>query len=164
VQRWEKHEGLPVHRHLHQRAKSVYAHKSEVDEWWNREAHSAETQALNLRAERTRREVTGSQASPMSDSERDCREAHPVLSEWLVECVLELPEVEICSLNDGTGRVFSILRARIRIREYSRQPVRGRATTDAKSPCRSLSLAAGERVGHSADIRDKDKKSDFWRN
>ena len=32
VQRWERHEGLPAHRHLHQRANSVYASKSELDE------------------------------------------------------------------------------------------------------------------------------------
>ncbi|MBI2962288.1 MAG: tetratricopeptide repeat protein [Deltaproteobacteria bacterium] len=34
VQRWEKSEGLPVHRHLHQRLGSVYAYRSELDAWW----------------------------------------------------------------------------------------------------------------------------------
>lgn len=34
VQRWERTEALPVHRHLHRRASSVYAWKSEVDQWW----------------------------------------------------------------------------------------------------------------------------------
>ena len=33
VKRWEKEEGLPVHRHLHRRLGSVYAYKAEVDEW-----------------------------------------------------------------------------------------------------------------------------------
>src|SRR5689334_11558141 len=31
VRRWEKKEGLPVHRHGHQRGSSVYAYPSEVD-------------------------------------------------------------------------------------------------------------------------------------
>src|SRR4051812_33017045 len=35
VQRWEKKEELPVHRHLHEKAGSVYAFKSEVDRWWS---------------------------------------------------------------------------------------------------------------------------------
>jgi hypothetical protein len=33
VQRWEKREGMPVHRHLHDRAGSIYAFSAELDEW-----------------------------------------------------------------------------------------------------------------------------------
>ena len=33
VRRWEREEGLPVHRHLHKILGSVYAFKSEVDAW-----------------------------------------------------------------------------------------------------------------------------------
>src|SRR5438067_3004796 len=33
VQRWEKREGMPVHRHLHDRMGSVYTFRSELDEW-----------------------------------------------------------------------------------------------------------------------------------
>jgi len=36
VQRWEKTEGLPVHRHLHQNQGSIYAFTSEIDEWRTR--------------------------------------------------------------------------------------------------------------------------------
>ena len=35
VQRWEKEESLPVHRHLHEKLGTVYAYKPEVDAWWN---------------------------------------------------------------------------------------------------------------------------------
>ena len=35
VRRWEKREGLPVHRHLHDRRESVYAYRHEVDRWWD---------------------------------------------------------------------------------------------------------------------------------
>jgi hypothetical protein len=33
VQRWEKSEGLPVHRHKHWKRGTVYALKSEVSAW-----------------------------------------------------------------------------------------------------------------------------------
>ena len=34
VRRWEKREGLPVHRHPHDRRDSVYAYRHEIDRWW----------------------------------------------------------------------------------------------------------------------------------
>ncbi len=34
AKRWEKSEGLPVRRHLHQARSSVYASASELDAWW----------------------------------------------------------------------------------------------------------------------------------
>src|SRR5512134_1181584 len=33
VQRWEKREGMPVHRHVHQKMGSVYAFKTDLDAW-----------------------------------------------------------------------------------------------------------------------------------
>jgi Tol biopolymer transport system component len=33
VQRWEKREGMPVHRHLHDKLGSVYASRAELDGW-----------------------------------------------------------------------------------------------------------------------------------
>ena len=33
VQRWEKREGMPVHRHVHDKLGSVYAYRSELDAW-----------------------------------------------------------------------------------------------------------------------------------
>src|SRR5438477_3501817 len=34
VQRWERSEGLPVHRHLHDKQGTVYAYQSELETWW----------------------------------------------------------------------------------------------------------------------------------
>jgi Tol biopolymer transport system component len=34
VQRWENREGMPVHRHVHEKQGSVYAFRSELDAWW----------------------------------------------------------------------------------------------------------------------------------
>jgi pentatricopeptide repeat protein len=36
VQRWEKREGMPVHRHVHDRMGSVYAFRTDLDEWARR--------------------------------------------------------------------------------------------------------------------------------
>jgi hypothetical protein len=33
VQRWEKRESLPIHRHIHHKIGSIYAFKTEIDEW-----------------------------------------------------------------------------------------------------------------------------------
>jgi len=44
VQRWEREEGLPVHRLSHQKRGSVYAYKSELDEWWQNRSSSLATQ------------------------------------------------------------------------------------------------------------------------
>lgn len=48
VRRWEKREGLPVHRHLHERRDSVYAFTQEVDRWWEgRRNHFAGTTGVD---------------------------------------------------------------------------------------------------------------------
>ena len=61
VQRWEKREGMPVHRHLHDRMGSVYAFSSELDAW----AHSR-----RLRLEEEEKEL---RAEPPADEEADVR-------------------------------------------------------------------------------------------
>lgn len=44
VQRWERREGMPVHRHVHDKVGSVYAFRSELDSWWRtRKITSAES-------------------------------------------------------------------------------------------------------------------------
>src|SRR3954452_16229679 len=35
VQRWEKKEGLPVYRHLHDKLGSIYAYRNELTQWFN---------------------------------------------------------------------------------------------------------------------------------
>src|ERR1700733_487214 len=51
VQRWERQEGMPVHRHLHHKRGSVYAVSSELDAWrQGRKLRSEEEQELALEA------------------------------------------------------------------------------------------------------------------
>lgn len=42
MKRWEVHEGLPVHRHLHRRQSTVFAYRSELDAWRTERSLSAE--------------------------------------------------------------------------------------------------------------------------
>ncbi len=45
VQRWEKRESMPVHRHVHDKLGSVYAFRTELDVWWRgRRSHLAHQQ------------------------------------------------------------------------------------------------------------------------
>ncbi len=46
AKRWEKTEGLPVHRHLHLSRSSVYAYPSELDNWRARRKPGAEAPRL----------------------------------------------------------------------------------------------------------------------
>jgi tetratricopeptide (TPR) repeat protein len=40
AKRWEKEEELPVHRHHHDKRDTVYAYRSELDEWWSSRGES----------------------------------------------------------------------------------------------------------------------------
>ena len=47
VQRWEKKEGLPVHRQIHEKLSTVYAYKSEIDAWYRERRPQLEREAEN---------------------------------------------------------------------------------------------------------------------
>jgi TolB-like protein/Tfp pilus assembly protein PilF len=61
VQRWEKREGMPVHRHQHDRMGSVYAFSSELDVWVQSRRLRLEEEEKERRAE-TRVAVDGDHA------------------------------------------------------------------------------------------------------
>lgn len=141
VQRWERHEGLPVHRHFHQHVNSVYARKSELDEWWNREPQTLGIEPLRVRAEGSRRQVTSPQVLTLIHSEEECHELDPGPLEWLIECVQQPREARICSPQERTGQVVFVLRVRIRNGEYLLKRGPEMMTRDAKArvaPCRLL--------------------------
>src|SRR4029453_1655154 len=54
LHRWEKEEGLPVHRQLHKELGSAFAYKSELDAWSS--ARSARTKSQNQTDEKAWRE------------------------------------------------------------------------------------------------------------
>src|SRR5260370_41803440 len=45
VQRWERTEGLPIHRLGQDRTGSVFAYKSELDTWWQQQSRRLDGQA-----------------------------------------------------------------------------------------------------------------------
>jgi Tol biopolymer transport system component len=51
VQRWEKREGMPVHRHLHDKMGSVYAFQSELDAWMHGRSEQQPQSATEPRAD-----------------------------------------------------------------------------------------------------------------
>lgn len=74
VQRWEKREKMPVHRHQHDRMGSVYAFSSELNAW-------LQTRRLRLEEEEAEKDRRG-QASVTADVERLPRDPH-VTRRWL---------------------------------------------------------------------------------
>lgn len=46
LRRWERNEGLPVHRLMHEKLPTVYAYKSELDAWWEGREQQAASQSL----------------------------------------------------------------------------------------------------------------------
>jgi TolB-like protein/Tfp pilus assembly protein PilF len=73
VQRWEKREGMPVHRHQHDQMGSVYAFSSELDTWM-------QSRRLRLEVEENEQAPEG---SPASDAEPGSRQAWHV-RRWLI--------------------------------------------------------------------------------
>jgi TolB-like protein/Flp pilus assembly protein TadD len=72
VQRWERSEGLPVHRHLHDKQGTVYAYQSELDAWW----HGRQTTAdPGMRGEPA--SVSATAATEAENRERAAQSAHP---------------------------------------------------------------------------------------
>jgi hypothetical protein len=62
VQRWEKREGMPVHRHLHDKLGSVYAFRSDLDAWRARASHLPPTLMPTERRRSPRRLVVAAGA------------------------------------------------------------------------------------------------------
>lgn len=62
VQRWERREGMPVHRHVHDKQGSVFAYRKELDEWWEsrRRQLSGPGSAQGAPAEELQRSAAGS--------------------------------------------------------------------------------------------------------
>jgi Tol biopolymer transport system component len=81
VQRWEKREGMPVHRHLHDKLGTVYAFRAELDAW---------TRSRNLRATGDQEESlveAGGEAAPPMLTEARRRKRWPFIAAGVVVAV-----------------------------------------------------------------------------
>jgi TolB-like protein/Flp pilus assembly protein TadD len=95
VQRWEKREGMPVHRQLHDRMGSVYAFSSELEAWVQSRRLRLEAEEKGLREEPPADERIG--IPPIRTSRTRL---------WLVlsgVAVLALLAVTFVMFRDGTG-------------------------------------------------------------
>jgi Tol biopolymer transport system component len=80
VQRWEKREGMPVHRHLHDKLGSVWALRSELDVWTRRRAPQGSPAAVAGLEESQHAPVAGATAA-------SSRRRHLPLWIWVVAAV-----------------------------------------------------------------------------
>jgi Tol biopolymer transport system component len=64
VQRWERREGMPVHRHQHDKLGSVFAYRSELDTWW-------QSRRLQLTQDQTAENGRSGQAVPVGAGSTD---------------------------------------------------------------------------------------------
>jgi len=72
VQRWEKKEGLPVHRQIHEKLGTVYAYKSEIDAWWRERSAKLASKAENGEsAGRSRIVLWPASTAEIADEESD---------------------------------------------------------------------------------------------
>ena len=90
VQRWEKREGLPVHRHLHDKMGSVYAFRAEVDSWASsRSLTGVAAEAAQDREQAVTEGQPARQRGVDAEAERDLKPAdaavgHRRLPFWLL--------------------------------------------------------------------------------
>lgn len=142
VQRWEKREGMPVHRHLHDRMGSVYASRVELDAW---------ARTRNLRAA----QENGNNAPSPNPPAQPPRSA---ISTSLTRWRLVLPlAAAAAALAIGAGLWFQMT-------EYFwRSPIadaRFQTVTDFDG---AEQAAAVSRDGHFvAFLSDRDGQTDVW--
>ena len=132
VQRWEKREGMPVHRHLHDRMGSVYASRAELDAW---------TRSRNLPAA----QENGNDALPMPPAPPPRRQG-PFLPDGLSSCRWQrrwqcwrLAQASGCTGRSTSGETPSPTHAFRRSRtsmDWSR-PLRSHATAISSRFCRT---------------------------
>lgn len=111
AQRWEKREGLPVHRHVHAKASSVCAFKHEIDAWLQSRSRGASEPAPNGK-----------------HSERAAASLNPTLL-----AAARTPANSRLSLQDAAAEVGSLdlLQGESRIRLYFYVQIRAARVTNA---------------------------------
>ncbi len=144
VQRWEKRESMPVHRHVHDKRGSVYAYPAELDAWWQGRRQQLETKrASGLEPEP--RVETGPGAPAIRDGAPGYGFRSRRLGWSVAAAVLVLVPATLLSLKwlpeyrtPAPGRI----RAIVRLTSTS-----GLNTDPALSPDGSLLLYASDRGG-----------------
>jgi Tol biopolymer transport system component len=143
VQRWEKREGMPVHRHVHDRMGSVYASRADLDAWMR---------SRNLRAGQQDGDNAILPAPPAQPPSRPV--ARSLLSRW----IFVLPLVAVVGVL-AIGASFWLQRTD----HFWRNPIanaRFETVTDSDGWDQA---AAMSRDGHFvAFLSDRDGQMDVW--
>jgi Tol biopolymer transport system component len=152
VQRWERREAMPVHRHLHDKQGSVFAFRAELDTWWlSRSAQLAGEANAATEPAPSSGTTTDSASAPATASEVPA--AVPGRHRWLLPSVVTILFVCI-------GTVFWALH---RTDASWRNPLENaqfHALTDFEG---SESAAAISRDGSRvAFLSDRDGPVDVW--
>jgi hypothetical protein len=123
AQRWEKREGLPVKRHVHAKASSVYAFKQEVDAWLNSRDWAANELVPN--ADRSEPVAESPNPSPLA--------------------AVRIPAKSPLPLENGAAGVGSLdlLQGENRIRLYFYVQLRGEQDTTRSSLKKSVTRGRG---------------------
>jgi Tol biopolymer transport system component len=141
VQRWEKREGMPVHRHLHDRMGSVYASRSELDAW---------ARGRNLRAEQ------GDATNAPSPNPRTPSSSARSTSRTRWKLLVPLVAVGV-ALVIGASFWFQ------RTEYFWRNPITGARFQTVTDFDGKEQAAAVSRDGHFvAFLSDKDRQMDVW--
>jgi len=142
VQRWEKREGMPVHRHVHDRIGSVYAFRADLDAW---------VRSRNLRTEQ---EIGSNASSPNPPAQPPPSTISTSLTRW--RFVLPLAAAG-AALAIGAGLWFQ------RMEYFWRNPIANAQFQTVTDFDGAEQAAAVSRDGHFvAFLSDRDGQMDVW--
>jgi TolB-like protein/Flp pilus assembly protein TadD len=102
VQRWEKREGMPIHRHVHDKRGSVYAFSSELDTWLQGRRRRLEEEEKEPGAE-TSGDAEGDQGPSGTSGVRP----------WLVLCGIAVLALVAVTYRTTRSRAGSATRSKI---------------------------------------------------
>jgi Tol biopolymer transport system component len=106
LHRWERDEGLPVHRHRHKELGSVFAYKSELDVWFSARSANPDASPQNDRTASSRRSLLTVALGLAAAAGVIGTISYVVASRshWLADGASEVPRLELVSSSLGLHR------------------------------------------------------------
>ena len=160
VQRWEKREEMPVHRHVHDKKGSVYGFRSELDAW----ARSRNLAAAAEDVEGAPRSSVGDDAAPATGDTQQQPASAPLRPDVPSRATWHRPAVFVASLT--TALALAAIAGwwlRAGADPYLRNPI-GSATfqtlTDFEGTEQDAAVSADGRFV--AFLSDRDGRFDVW--
>lgn len=142
VQRWEKREGMPVHRHVHDKLGSVYASRAELDAWTRGRKAAAAT--------------GDDDDAPSADSQ--ARPPRAALSSWITWWKIVLPLAAAIAV-----LAIGVLLWMQKTEYFWRNPIAAARFQNVTDFDGVAEAAAVSRDGHFvAFLSDRDGQMDVW--